>query len=411
MFRKLQRRFLWGSALVLFLVIVVVISIIFWITTNTVTRQSEVFIERILENDGRMPDRGEFAPQQKTFLALNDESIREIRFVSVLISEGSNQIISKMIAVLSDDEVIGLAKKAMESGADSGQLGRIGPRIMHYGRKILEDGSALVVIADSTSRYSLTRLIVTYMAVLWFAVLVLFMIAMSRTSRKLVKPFIENDERQKRFITNASHELKTPLAVIAANNELTEAISGKNKWTESTARQIERLQLLIENLVALTRLDEMEEKVMEDVDLTATMIEAADPFRSIIESSGRKYEFQIEQNIHVNGEKRTLQQITSILMDNATKYCDEGGTVTVRLTRKGKGAQLSVSNTYAKGKMVDTSRFFERFYREDESHSSAKPGFGIGLSMAREMSERMNGKLNISYSGDQITFSVETDLR
>ena len=411
MFRKLQRRFLWGSALVLFLVIVVVISIIFWITTNTVTRQSEVFIERILENDGRMPDRGEFAPQQKTFLALNDESIREIRFVSVLISEGSNQIISKMIAVLSDDEVIGLAKKAMESGADSGQLGRIGPRIMHYGRKILEDDSALVVIADSTSRYSLTRLIVTYMAVLWFAVLVLFMIAMSRTSRKLVKPFIENDERQKRFITNASHELKTPLAVIAANNELTEAISGKNKWTESTARQIERLQLLIENLVALTRLDEMEEKVMEDVDLTATMIEAADPFRSIIESSGRKYEFQIEQNIHVNGEKRTLQQITSILMDNATKYCDEGGTVTVRLTRKGKGAQLSVSNTYAKGKMVDTSRFFERFYREDESHSSAKPGFGIGLSMAREMSERMNGKLNISYSGDQITFSVETDLR
>ena len=411
MFRKLQRRFLWGSALVLFLVIVVVISIIFWITTNTVTRQSEVFIERILENDGRMPDRGEFAPQQKTFLALNDESIREIRFVSVLISEGSNQIISKMIAVLSDDEVIGLAKKAMESGADSGQLGRIGPRIMHYGRKILEDDSALVVIADSTSRYSLTRLIVTYMAVLWFAVLVLFMIAMSRTSRKLVKPFIENDERQKRFITNASHELKTPLAVIAANNELTEAISGKNKWTESTARQIERLQLLIENLVALTRLDEMEEKVMEDVDLTATMIEAADPFRSIIESSGRKYEFQIEQNIHVNGEKRTLQQITSILMDNATKYCDEGGTVTIRLTRKGKGAQLSVSNTYAKGKMVDTSRFFERFYREDESHSSAKPGFGIGLSMAREMSERMNGKLNISYSGDQITFSVETDLR
>lgn len=111
--------------------------------------------------------------------------------------------------------------------------------------------------------------------------------------------------------------------------------------------------------------------------------------------------------MHVNGEKRTLQQIASILLDNAAKYCDEGGTVTVCLNRKGKGAQLSVSNTYAEGKTADTSRFFERFYREDESHNSAKPGFGIGLSMAKEMSERIKGKLNVCYSGETITFSVE----
>jgi len=407
MFRKLQRKFLWGSALVLLLVIVLVIGILFWITSNTVTRQSDVFIARILENDGRLPDRSEFAPQQKAFLALNDESIRETRFVSVLFSGESPQIVSKMIAVLSDDEAVGLAKKAMESAGSSGRLKDKGPRILQFGKKTMEDGSTLVVIADSTSRYGLTRLIITYMAVLWFVVLVLFVIVMSRYSRKLVKPFIENDERQKRFITNASHELKTPLAVIGANNELTAAVSGKTKWTESTARQVKRLQLLIENLVALTRLDEMEGMAMTDVDLSAAIIEIADPFRSIIESSGRKYEFRIEQNVHVNGEKRTLQQIASILLDNAAKYCDEDGTVTVCLARKGKGAQLSVSNTYAEGKTVDTSRFFERFYREDESHNSAKPGFGIGLSMAKEMAERVKGKLNVCYSGETITFSVD----
>jgi signal transduction histidine kinase len=312
-----------------------------------------------------------------------------------------------MIGVLSDDAVIGIAKKAMESTGESGRLNDNGPRILQFGKKAMEDGSTLVVIADSTSRYGLTRLIITYMAVLWFVVLVLFIIVMSRYSRKLVKPFIENDERQKRFITNASHELKTPLAVIGANNELTAAVSGKTKWTESTARQVKRLQLLIENLVALTRLDEMEERAMTDVDLSAAIIETADPFRSIIESSGRKYEFQVEQNVHVNGEKRTLQQIASILLDNAAKYCDEDGTVTVHLNRKGKGAQLSVSNTYAEGKTADTSRFFERFYREDESHNSAKPGFGIGLSMAKEMSERVKGKLSVCYSGETITFSVE----
>ena len=407
MFRKLQRKFLWGSALVLLLVIILVVGILFWITSNTVARQSEVFIGLILENDGRMPDRGEFAPQQATFLALNDESIRETRFVSVLISGDSEQIVSKMIAVLSDDEAIGLARRAMESDCSSGRLNDNSPRILQFGKKTMEDGSTLVVIADSTSRYGLTRLIITYMAVLWSVVLALFVIVMSRYSRKLVKPFIENDERQKRFITNASHELKTPLAVIGANNELTEAISGRTKWTESTARQVQRLQRLIENLVALTRLDEMEEKALTVIDLSAAVLETVDPFRSVIESSGREYEFRIEQNVHVNGEKRTLQQITSILLDNAAKYCDEGGMVTVCLTRKGKGAQLCVSNTYAEGKTADISRFFERFYRDDESHNSAKPGFGIGLSMAKEMAEKVRGKLNVSYTGETITFSVD----
>ena len=201
MFRKLQRKFLWGSALVLLLVIILVVGILFWITSDTVARQSEVFIDRILENEGKMPERGEFAPQQETFLALNDESIRETRFVSVLFSGESPQIISKMIGVLSDDAVIGIAKKAMESTGESGRLNDNGLRILQFGKKAMEDGSTLVVIADSTSRYSLTRLIITYMAVLWFVVLVLFVIVMSRYSRKLVKPFIENDERQKRFIT------------------------------------------------------------------------------------------------------------------------------------------------------------------------------------------------------------------
>ena len=264
-----------------------------------------------------------------------------------------------------------------------------------------------MVVADSTSRYGLTRLIILYMAGLWFVVLVLFIIAMSRYSRKLVRPFVENDEKQKRFITNASHELKTPLAVIAANNEMAEAVSGKTKWTESTTRQVKRLQSLIENLVVLTRLDEMNDIVLTDIDYSALVSETAEPFRSVIESAGRKYECRIEPGIHVNGERRTLQQIVSVLLDNAAKYCDEEGIVSIRLTRKGKGSLLSVSNTYEEGKDVDTSRFFERFYRQDESHNSGKSGFGIGLSMAKEMTERMNGRMEVGYREGIITFSVE----
>ena len=134
--------------------------------------------------------------------------------------------------------------------------------------------------------------------------------------------------------------------------------------------------------------------------------ETAEPFRSVIESTGRNFDCQIEQDIHIQGEKRTIQQIASILLDNAAKYCDEEGAVSVRLIRKSKGAQLNVANTYREGNNVDTSRFFERFYREDESHHSGKSGFGIGLSMAKEMTERLKGKLEVSYEGDTIIFSA-----
>ena len=406
MYRKLQHRFLWGSALVLLLVIVLVIGIVFWATTNTVTRQSQVFIDLILDNEGKLPARGEFAPQQETFLALNDESINEIRFVSVLFNEEGNQIVSRFMDVRTDQDAVNMAKEALEKKNDSGII-RSGRRILQYGKKTLEDGSTLVVVADSTSRYGLTRLIVIYMAVVWLVVLVLFVIAMTHYSKKLVKPFIENDEKQKRFITNASHELKTPLAVIAANNELSEAIGGKTKWTESTSRQVKRLQSLIEDLVVLTRLDEMTEIHMTDLNLSEMISETVEPFRELIETSGKRFECATEQDVHVKGEKRTLQQIISILMDNAAKYCDEGGTVSVRLTGKGKGAQVCVSNTYAEGKNVDTERFFERFYRQDESHHSGKSGFGIGLSMAKEMTERMNGKLTVGSAGDMIAFTID----
>ena len=406
MYKKLQRQFLWGSVLVLFLVIVLVVGIIFWVTSNTVTRQTQVFIDLILDNEGQMPARGEFAPQQETFLALNAESINETRFVSVLFSDGEGQIVSMWLNALSEDDAIGMATDVLSKSSDSGRLGN-SQRRLQYGRRVLDDGSTLVVIADSTSRYGLSRLIVFYMAGLWMVVLILFMIAMGHYSKKLVKPFVENDEKQKRFITNASHELKTPLAVIAANNEMAETIGGKTKWTESTSRQVKRLQSLIESLVVLTRMDEMKEIALTDVDYSAVVLETAEPFRSVIEGAGKSYDCQVPQGIHVKGDKRTLQQIASILLDNAAKYCDEGGNVSVRLSQKGKAAQLCVSNTYAAGKDVDTSRFFERFYRQDESHNSGKSGFGIGLSMAREMTERLKGKLNVSYEKDTISFTVE----
>ena len=113
--------------------------------------------------------------------------------------------------------------------------------------------------------------------------------------------------------------------------------------------------------------------------------------------------------IHVKGDKRALRRVITIPLDNAVKFCDGGGVVAIALKSRshGKGAGTTVSNNCAEGKDIDLSRFFERFYRQDESHNSEKSGFGIGLSMAKEIVERMRGKLKVSYEGDAISFTVD----
>lgn len=409
MFKKLQHRFMWVSTLVLLLVICVVTGVVYWITSEVIMSQTGVLMELILENDGDLPERSEFNANQEMFLALNVESMYEMRFISAEESDGDLQLIRMHIAMLSEEDALSLAQTALNHRGGMGRIKAFGKRIFHYARSTADDGSTMVVVLDSTSRYGLQRLIMMIMAILWFAVLVLYVVIMGRYSKKLIKPFVENDEKQKRFITNASHELKTPLAVISANTEMTEVLGGKSKWTESTRRQVTRLQTLIEDLVVLARLDEMKEMEMADVDLSTIAVDTAEPFLSVAENAGKRLKTDIDSGIHVKGDKRALQQVMTILLDNAVKYCDDGGVVAIALKSRahGKGARITVSNSYAEGKDIDLSRFFERFYRQDESHNSEKSGFGIGLSMAKEIVERMKGKLKVSYEEDVITFTVD----
>ena len=410
MYNKLQKRFMLVSTLVLLAVITLVSGAVYWIASSAVMAQTRVLMALILENDGALPGRSEFDAQQATFLALSPESLNEARYFSARVTDGEAELVSSAhISSVSEEYALELAERVCAQRRAWGRVSTPERSVLHFETRSEDGGATLIVFLDSTSRYGLIRLILMYMCALWFAVLVLYVVIMGRYSRKLVKPFVDNDERQKRFITNASHELKTPLAVISANTEMTELLGGKSKWTESTRRQLGRLQSLIEDLVVLSRLNEMKDVAMEDVDVSAAASEAAESFRGVVEGGGKAFMSNISPGIVVRTDKRGLNQIASILLDNAAKYCDEGGTVTLSLTprARGRGARLCVANTYAEGGQVDYSRFFERFYRQDESHNSERSGFGIGLSMAREIAERMKARLRVDYAGDTIRFTLE----
>ncbi len=408
MFKKLQRKFIWGSALVLLLVITTVTGIVYWITTEVINRQTDVLLNMIIDNGGDLPERFEFDPSQERFLALKDESVYETRFLTAVKGDSGVNITVTRIA-MPQNEMNSIINRAFEENYNNGRIDIEGKRIFRFVKKSSEDGSVTLVLLDSTSRYAMQRLTMTYMSGIWLLVLILYVIVILAFSKKLIRPFVENDERQKRFITNASHELKTPLAVISANTDMTEVLSGKTEWTDSTHRQITRLNTLIEDLVVLTRADEIKEADMTDVDISAIVSETAESFRSVSESSGKTLSTQIATDLSIKCDKRSIQHVVSVLIDNAVKYCDDNGDILVSLEKNSyrKGVRISVSNTYAEGKNADTEKFFERFYRKDESHNSEKAGFGIGLSMAKEIVERMKGKMKVSYSGNTISFSVD----
>lgn len=239
--------------------------------------------------------------------------------------------------------------------------------------------------------------------------LVVFWMVVVSLSRRAVEPSIKTLRTQKRFITNASHELKTPVSIISADAEVLEAVNGENEWTRSIINQSQRLNDLISALVSLTKAGENEKFQLADVDMTALATKAAQDFTPVIEQAGKRLETHIAPDVHARAELRSITEVVNILLDNSAKYCDDGGMIDVTLApRQGirGGVTLTVSNDYKDGAGKDYSKFFERFYRADESHNSGKQGFGIGLAMAQELVTRMNGTMGASWHDGRISFTV-----
>lgn len=284
----------------------------------------------------------------------------------------------------------------------------ISDQIDNYYYKIAaqDDGTTMIVFADGSTQSSLRSEVFMYTIIIClFGALVTFVI-ISMLSNRIIRPEVENARRQKEFITNASHELKTPLAVIRANTEILEMMNGENDWTQSTMRQVEHLNSLIQNLVMITKSSEQSERgIFSDIDLSKAVRETAEPFKALAIQDKKQYEIKIEDGLKIRADDSQMRQLASLLTDNAFKYCDENGRIEVGLTqwRKGKMVRLWVSNSYAEGKNVDYNRFFERFYREDKSHTNQK-GFGIGLSLAESICQSYGGTISASWKDGIITF-------
>ena len=409
MFRKLKIRFILLASAAIVCILLTMIAVLNSVRFLQTNGEIQAVLNILSANNGDFPSVEETAESLQND-RITIDTIYQYRYFSVVYKEDKTLYSSNLdhLSNLSKEQALSYANKVIEDSRSSGVF-KVGSQFYSY--QITQDSKTkryLLVVLDSTN-YLESRNDFFWLSIqLCFYSFIFFVLVVSGFSNFAIRPYIKNYENQKRFITNAGHELKTPLAIISANTELQELMTGENEWTESTKDQVERLSNLINQMVVLARLEEQPDVTLVDVNFSEVVKKVAGNFKSVIEKAGKKYEIKLQEDIHVKATEDELYELVSILIDNACKYCDEDGQIFVTLTKakRGKRARLTVANSYADGKNVDYSRFFDRFYREDESHNQKQPGYGIGLSMAESLVRIFKGRIWVSYKKGLIGFTV-----
>ena len=224
-------------------------------------------------------------------------------------------------------------------------------------------------------------------------------------SKRVIAPIQETYLKQKQFITGASHELKTPLAIISSNADVLEMMNGDSKWTQNIHNQVDRLSGLVNSLVVFSRMEEKDTVERIHFDLTEALKLRIEDFDELANFQKKNIVADVDPNLNYYGEKDSIIQLMDILLENAIKYAPEDSDISVKLNKNRKYATLKVSNK-ANVQKGDLSKVFDRFYRLDESRNSAIKGYGIGLSMAQLIAEKHKETIQ-AYAPEDGIFKIE----
>lgn len=268
-----------------------------------------------------------------------------------------------------------------------------------------DDITVRVFISSEDNESSLKRLALSS-AVIGLACAVVLFIMIYIISGKIVRHLFLSYEKQNQFIANASHELKTPITVISATTDILLRNSGEDKWLKTISAQSEKMQKLVQEMLELTRMNETNSPAesFESFSFSSMAEDAVLYFEGLAYEQGKKLESDIKQGIELYGREDKVQELVSILLDNALKYSDEGSMVQLRLDNGKGGVVLECTNPCSQFCEEDTEHLFERFYRGDKSHSDKKDGFGLGLSIARLIVQQHKGNITAHYDKGVITF-------
>ncbi len=398
MIKRLRIKFILIAMLSLFFVLAILVATINIFGYKGVVERADDTLEIILRHQGRFPQTQE----RPTFPDIKDweESYNNIptetRFFSVIFSKNGDpvSVIMDNISITDRESAVKLAEHMLTKGEEKGFFGNY-----RYLVDVKPDYTT-VILLDCTNVLATNRnfmlISVSISAIGMLAVFFLLFFL----SKLVTDPVSESIEKQKSFITNAGHELKTPITVIDADTELIEMENGESEWSADIRQQTKRLRALTNDLIFLSRMEE-ESFVLPKIELPISDVvrERAASFTSIFKTGGKNLDIRIEEMLSVRGDEKSISQLVSILLDNAAKYSCDGDTVVISLKKQNKSVLLTVSNKADTTVKENVTRLFDRFFRGDSSRSSTG-GYGLGLSVARAIVLSHKGKIWAHYTED-----------
>ena len=406
MLKRMRWRLILAAMLAFFAVIFLVallLNVVYYYSVTGRVDETISYIEDYEAGPPAEPDMGN--PPGGPFMPLPDvEANYMTRFFIVRFDSEENvlSVSTDYVASVDENEAVQFARKVLVRGTERGYM-----KEYRYVRTDSADTVGVIFLntsreqQDMKSLRNLTLVVAGGSLVLVFILVVLF-------SGRAIKPIENNIKQQKQFITDASHELKTPLTSISTSVDVIALEHGEDEWTENIRNQTERMTKLVSELVTLSRLDEdspLPDK--EHFSVSNAAWEIVEVYQSSAKADNRNLTVDIQEDVSYFGDKNSIQQMLSVLLDNAVRYSPPNGEIRFSLAGKRNRVQIEVFNTCDYARPPDVSRLFDRFYRPDSSRDTNTGGTGVGLAIARAVAEAHGGTIGASCpDGKSMTIRV-----
>ena len=347
------------------------------------------------QNDTGFPpqDNGTKPPDDKKnngFGRHDKNAVESARYAAVAIDKTGNIIRTDVthISSLTEDEATAITEALKNTASGTGTYSGFLYRISETKRA---EGKVIILLDNGMQISSFfTVLFISVGAGIFGWLMMLLLVIL--LSRKTIAPVARSIEKQKQFVTNAGHEIKTPLAIILANTDAMELHNGENKWSKNIRAQTLRLSGLMQNLLMLAKMDESSTKLpMCEFDISTAAEDTVGAFIEPAALKGIMIEQDIKKGIRLSGNRDSIVQLMTVLLDNAVKYTESGGVIRAELYGNEKNITLSIANTC---EPIDhPEKLFDRFYRGDSARTQKNGGYGIGLSVAQAIAELHKGSI------------------